>query len=184
MPIMIFLALIIPGIILCISSAHHYRIKKVRMTLGIILLILAFSTLIFTFNIETEISQRTPFVLSEETTTYELVSLQTDTEISGTGSHHYLEISEKTVFNFYYKTTKNGKEGFAPKTIMTTNVFIDETYESAPVILEIKTTYAYPFTEFEEFWFRNYIHNLDPYTVTSYEIYVPAGSIVETYNFN
>ena len=184
MPVMIFFISIVSGIILCISSARHYKIKKIRMTLGIFLVILAISALIFTFNLETEIGQRTHVIIHEETTTYELVSLQTGTEISGNGSRHYLEVSEKTVFNFYYKVTKNGKEGFAPKTIVATDVFIDETYESAPIILEIQTTYAYPFTEFEEWWFQDYLHGLDPYTVASYEIYVPAGSIIETYTFN
>ena len=184
MPVIIFLCLIIPGIVLCIRSAHHYRIKKVQMTLGIILIFLAFSALIFTFTLEGKIGDREPTIISEETVEYELVSLQTDTEISGNGTRFYLEVSEKTVFHFYYKTTKNGKDGFAPKTITSHNVFISETYETAPIIIEINTSYGYPFTEFEKWWFQEYLHDLNPYTITSYEIYVPAGSIIESYKFN
>ena len=184
MPVIIFLCLIIPGIILCIRSAHHFRIKRLPMTLGIILILLAFSALVFTFTLEGKIGAREPIMTAEETIEYELVSLQADTEIAGNGTRFYLEVSEKTVFHFYYKTTKNGKEGFAPKTITSHNVFISETYETAPIILEINTTYDYPFTEFEKWWFQEYLHDLNPYTITSYEIYVPAGSIIESYNFN
>ena len=183
MPILFLVGFLVLGIILCISSARHYKIKKIRMLLGIISLILGFSSMLFTFNLEAKVAERGASMISEEIVEYQLVSLQADTAISGNGSRFYLEVSEKTVFHFYYKTTKNGKEGFSPKTITSTDVFIDETYECAPFIREIKTTYDYQYTEFEKWWFQEYLTSLKPYTQTSYEIYVPTGSIIESYNF-
>lgn len=134
-------------------------------------------------SMEIKIKERGASAVSQETIEYQLVSLHEDTAISGSGGRSYLEISEKTVFHFYYKTNKNGKDGFAPKTINSSEVFIDETHESEPVILEIHTNYEYQFTKFEKWWLGDTIQLL-PYTYVSYEIYVPAGSIVETYQFS
>lgn len=184
MPIIIFFGLLILGIFICISGFNQEKFKKLFITVGIFVALLGFATLSFTFSMVDEIENRGAYAISEEIVEYKLVSLQADTEISGSGTRSYLEISEKTVFHFYYKTTKNGKEGFSPKTITSSNVFIDETYEGAPFIREIYTTYDYHYTDFEKWWLQDYLSGLDPYTMVSYEIYVPTGSIVENYNFN
>ena len=182
MPVTIFFGLLVLGVIICLSSISHEKTRAIRMISGCILVILAFVTLILTFNMEKGIKARETSMVSEEITEYQLVTLQADDEISGSATRSYLEISEKTVFHFYYKTSKNGKEGFSPKTISSTDVFISETYEAPPMVREIQTTYAYTYTAFEKWWLQNLINDLVPYTKTSYEIYVPFGSIIETYN--
>ncbi|MBQ8298746.1 MAG: hypothetical protein IJX99_02585 [Clostridia bacterium] len=180
MPVLIFLGLLLLGFFL---MKIGNGISKPIVVLGIFSVILGITALFFTLSMEGKIRDRGTFVVSKETVEYELVSLQADTEISGSGTRSYVEISEKTVFHFYYKTTKNGKNGFSPKTITSSDVFIDETYEGAPLIREIFTTYDYRYTKFEKWWLQDYITGLDPYTKVSYEIYVPAGSIVESYKF-
>lgn len=170
------------GICLLIISAILYFIfeKNIAAFLSLICFIACFC---FSFFMVQQISERGAIAVSQEIIEYQLASLHEDTAISGSGRRSYIEISEKTVYHFYYKTQKNGKDGFAPKTITSTEVFIEEIYEdSTPVILEFHTTYEYQFTKFEKWWIGENIM-VDPYTYVSYEIRVPAGSIVESYEF-
>ena len=129
---------------------------------------------------ETEIKERDMILISEEKVTYELVSLRTDKEIVGHGSKYYLHIYENRIFDFYYKSTKNGNEGFEPGTIVADAVFIDETIESSPVIIETIQTYDYSLTPFERFWYSK-TKTLEPVKHKSYDIYVPEGSILGSY---
>lgn len=171
------------GLCLLIIGLNLYFVFEKNIA-SILVLICFIACFCLSFTMEQQIKERGAIATSQETIEYQLVSLHEDTAISGSGRRSYIEISEKTVYHFYYKTQKNGKDGFAPKTITSNEVFIDETYEeSAPVILEIRTTYEYQFTKFEKWWVGELI-SLQPYTYVSYEIYVPTGSIVETYQLN
>lgn len=156
------------------------KINKVLNRLGFVFYIIAALIILCSLITETEIKERDMILISEEKVTYELVSLRTDKEIVGHGSKYYLHIYENRIFDFYYKSTKNGNEGFEPGTIVADDVFIDETIESSPVIIETIQTYDYSLTPFERFWYSK-TTTLEPVTHKSYDIYVPEGSILGSY---
>ena len=152
----------------------------IGIPLGILCGIIAVFIFFSSITMESEIKERDMILISEETITYELVSLRTDKEIVGHGSRYYLHIYENRVFDFYYKSTKNGIEGFEPGTIVADDVFIAQTVECPPVIIETIRTYDYSFTPFERFWFSE-TTTFEPITHKSYDIYVPEGSILGSY---
>lgn len=181
MYILFFLVFLGLGISMCFVEFNiSPRINKVLNSLKLVFLFIAAFIFFSSFTMESEIKERDMILISEETMTYELVSLRTDKEIVGHGSKYYLHIYENRVFDFYYKSTKNGMEGFEPGTIIADDVFIVPTIECSPVIVETIRTYDYSFTPFERFWFSQ-TTTLEPITHTSYDIYVPEDSILGSY---
>lgn len=182
MYILFFVVFLVLSIVMCFSEFNiSPKIDKVLNRLGFVFGIIAAFIILCSMSTEKEIKERDMILISEESITYELVSLRTDKEIVGHGSRYYLHIYENRIFDFYYKSTKNGLEGFEPGTIVTDDVFLAETIECSPVIIETIRTYDYSFTPFEKFWYSG-TTDFELVTHKSYDIYVPEGSILGTYD--
>lgn len=118
---------------------------------------------------------------TEQTASYELVSLQDNSQISGYGSGNlfyvYASIDTEEVYTYYYKFN----DGFKKGKINSDNVIIYEKDNCNPLILEYTTytkgkmngilrailAFGYPNTSEKH-----------------YEIYVPKGTILQTFNLD
>ena len=189
MGLIVALILALIGIILLFGLSKDYLSRKPALPLiGYILILTASYCIGSLFIIKDGIKEREQVITSQETLAYQLVPFDfaySEYEIENTKqiATYYVRFFDEGKFHFYYKTTQNGVDGFAPETIWSYNVFISENYEGSPMITETTTVYNFPITDFERIWIgSDSIASLRTKTIKSYEIYVPTGSIIETTN--
>lgn len=168
--ISIFCAII--GLILCfISGRRNHKINYNCLTLGLAMLFIAFFAQLLFNSMRIDIEKREMTQTTEEELVYDLISIESN--------------NENTEFFFYYRTEVNGVEVFDNKTISSENVFIIETNQCRPMVIETLATYEYEIDGFERWWLdEQYLEEFAPKTVQSYEIYVPEGTIKREYNLN
>lgn len=189
MGILVALVLAIVAAILLFGSSENYLPRKSALpVIGFVLFLAASYCLGSVFILKDDIKEREKVITSQESLAYELVPFnfatsEVEIERSDSKNSYYIHAYEHDQLHFYYKTKQNGNNGFSPKTIYSNNVFITEDYDGTPLILEITTVYEYPMDKFEKWWLNSSdIYTLRPTTVVKYEIYVPANSIIETFN--
>ena len=163
---------IILGIIFCIFSAHtksKFRINYVALCIGLISLFIAFFAHTYTYSMKLDIQKRDMTQLSQDEIVYELITIESN--------------DEDTEFHFYYRTEVDGVEGMKPKTISSDNVFVVETNQCKPMVIENTTIYDYELTDFERWWLGSeYLEKLQQRIHQYYEIYVPKGTFEREYN--
>ena len=160
------------GIILCIFSTrtrNKQKVNYVSFNLGLIALFVAFFVHTYTYSMKLDIEKREMVQISEEETVYQLITIEAN--------------DENTEFYFYYQTEIDGVEGFDNKTISSENIFIVESNQCKPMIIETLAVYEHEITEFEKWWLgARYLEDFLPRKVQSYEIYVPEGTLEREYN--
>ena len=163
---------VVIGLILCfLSGRKNRKINYNCLTLGLAMLFVAFFAQLLFNAMQIDIEKREMLQTTEEEFVYELITIEAN--------------SENTEFYFYYRTEINGIEGFNNKTIPSQNVFIIETNQCKPMIIETLTVYEYEIDAFERWWLdEKYLETFAPKTIQSYEIYVPEGTIKREYNLN
>ncbi len=163
---------IVSGIIFCIfcaSTRSKIRVNYVALTIGLLSLFIAFFTHTYTYSMKLDIAKREMKQISQEEIVYELITIEAN--------------DDDTEFHFYYRTEVNGVEGMMPKTIASENIFVIETNQCKPMIIENVTIFDYELTDFERWWLdAKYLENLQPQTHQYYEIYVPEGTFAREYN--
>ncbi len=118
----------------------------------------------------------------EQTNSFELVSLSDDSQVSvkrGGAYYYIIAVETKEVYSFYYKVNDNG---FARKTVNANGTIIYEQENGAPYVIEY-TTYT-----------KNKMNGIlrailafgygGEWQEKSYEIYVPKGTIVRTFELD
>lgn len=118
----------------------------------------------------------------EQTNSFELVSLSDDSQVSvrKSGAYCYIiAVETKEVYSFYYKVNDNG---FARKTVNANDTIIYEQENGTPCVIEY-TTYT-----------KNKMNGIlrtilafgygGERQKNSYEIYVPKGTIVRTFELD
>ena len=160
------------GIILCIFSTrtrNKQKVNYVSFNLGLIALFVAFFVHTYTYSMKLDIEKREMIQISEEETVYQLITIEAN--------------DENTEFYFYYWAEIDGVEGFDNKTINSENIFVVESNQCKPMIIETLTVYEYEITEFEKWWLDpHYLNTLKTKVVQNYEIYVPEGTLEREYN--
>ena len=163
---------IVTGIIFCIFSAHtksKFRINYIALCIGLISLFIAFFAHTYTYSMKLDIQKRDMTQLSQDEIVYELITIESN--------------DEDTEFHFYYRTEVDGVEGMKPKTISSDNVFVVETNQCKPMVIENTTIYDYELTDFERWWLGSeYLEKLQQRIHQYYEIYVPEGTFEREYN--
>lgn len=160
------------GIILCIFSTRtrgKIRVNYTTLTLGIIALFITFFAQSSSYSMQLDILDREMVQVLEEENVYQLITIEAN--------------DENTEFYFYYRTEIDGVEGFDNKTISSENIFVVESNQCKPMIVENLAVYEYEITDFERWWLdKRYLEALTPKTEQSYEIYVPEGTLTREYN--
>lgn len=189
MGLIVALIIAIVGALLLFGSSNYYLPRRPALpVVGFVLILAASYCLGSVFILKDDIKEREQVITSEETLVYQLVpfnfaSSEYEIEHSETNSSYYIRFFEEDKFHFYYKTKQNGVDGFTPETIRSNNVFISENYEGTPMVVKTTTLYEFPITKFEKAWLgSNSILTLRSKTIILYEIYVPEGSIIETFS--
>ncbi len=118
---------------------------------------------------------------TEQTASYELVSLQDNSQISGHSSGNlfyvYASIDTEEVYSYYYKFN----DGFKKGKITSENVIIYEKDNCNPLIIEY-TTYT---KGYMNGFLRAILSFGYPNTSEKhYEIYVPKGTILQIFNLD
>lgn len=187
MGLIVTLILAVIGIVLLFGSSNYYLPRKpILPILGFLLILVASYCLGSVFILKDAVREREQVVASKETLAYQLVPFdfalsEYEMEDSAQISSYYVRFFDENKFHFYYKTSQDGVDGFTPETIHSYNIFITENYEGSPMITKTTTVYEYPVTKLEELWLSSdAVKNFGRKTITSYEIYVPEGSIIET----
>lgn len=200
MYILLALIMSVSAVSLICFTNDNYSGAGIQKLIGLFCTLLAGFFIISAFNLKASIKERERIITNTETVTYELLpfkvifSTPMEIEVSDSGNAnsseplYYVRRWDENNFGFYYKTIQNNVSGFAPGYITfysDDEVFITDVYEGSPIILEITETYEYPISKFEKFWLcsEEIYTFLRSRTQTRYEIYAPAGSIIETYNF-
>lgn len=189
MGLIVTLILAVIGIVLLFGSSNYYLPRRpILPILGFLLILVASYCIGSVFILKDAVKEREQVVTSKETLAYQLVPFdfalsEYEMEDSTQISSYYVRFFDENNFHFYYKTSQDGVDGFMPETIHSYNIFITENYEGSPMITKTTTVYEYPVTRFEELWLSSdAVKNFGRKTITSYEIYVPEGSIIETAN--
>ncbi len=189
MGLIVALILALIGIILLFGLSKDYLSRKPALpAIGYILILTASYCIGSLFIIKDGIKEREQVLTSKETLVYQLVpfnfaSSEYEIEHSKSNSSYYIRFFEEDKFHFYFKTNQNGVDGFTPETIRSNNVFISANYEGTPMIIKTTSLYEFPITKFEKVWLSSdSILTLRSKTTILYEIYVPEGSIIETFS--
>ena len=162
----------IVGVILCIFSARSrskIRINYTCLFIGIFSLFVAYFCYSYTYSMQLDIEKREMLQVAQKEIVYELITIEAN--------------DDDTELHFYYRTEVDGVEGMKPQKISSDNIFVVETNQCKPMIIENLTVYAYELTDFERWWLSaKYIEKLEPQTQQYYEIYVPEGTFKREYN--
>ena len=162
----------IVGIILCIFSARTRSKIKINLTclfVGIFALFVAYLGYSYTYSMQLDIAKREMFEVEKEEIFYELITIEAN--------------DDDTEFHFYYRTEVDGVEGMKLHKISSENVFIVESNQCKPMVIENITVYEYDLSDFERRWLSaQYLETLQPQIHQYYEIYVPEGTFVRKYN--
>ena len=146
------------------SKTNHMTFSIIIATLFVVYLVQS-----YTYSMKLDIQKRDMVQIAQNETVYELISIEPN--------------NENTLFHFYYRTEIDGVEGKMHKIISSENVFIIETNQCKPMIIETIVIYDYELTEFEKNWLSDkYIENLVARTEKCYEIYVPEDTLKREYN--
>ena len=161
---------IIVGLILCLLSCRiSRRVNYSRLTLGLAILFISLFAQVYSNSMEVDIKKRGLVQTAEDEIVYELITIEAN--------------KENTEFYFYYRTEIDGVEGFDNKTISSENIFIVETNQCKPMIIETIEVYEYEIDELERWWLdEKFLEAFVPKTVQNYEIYVPEGTLEREYN--
>lgn len=144
--------------------------KTNHMTFPIIIFALFAIYLVqsYTYSMKLNIQKRDMIQTVQDEIVYELISIEPN--------------EENTKFNFYYLVEIDGIEGKKQKTISSENVFVIETNQCKPMIIETLVVYEYELTDFEKQWLGvKFVNSLSSQTQQSYEIYVPEDTLKRTY---
>ena len=189
MGLIVTLILAVIGIVLLFGNSNYYLPRKPLLpVVGFVLVLVASYCLGSVFILKDAIKEREQVITSKETLAYQLVPFdfalsEYEMEDSNQITRYYVRFFDENKFHFYYKTNQDGIDGFAPETIHSYNIFITENYEGSPMITKTTTVYELPVTKLEELWLSSdAVKNFGRKTITTYEIYVPQGSIIETAN--
>lgn len=195
MYLIVSIILYLIGSFLCIFTNHRQRRANVLIATGVGCLIYATFVISCAFSLKDNIKQRN-FEITETQTIYELVPIKalvlSDEQSISTSENgvykevlYYIEHSVSDNYNFYYKTTQNGVDGFTSGLIIVESnddIFITTAFEGTPTIIATTEIHEYPISKFERIWLStNDISSLQSVTKTHYKIYVPEGSIIETF---
>lgn len=151
--------------------------KKLGIISSIVLLVaLAANTIVDEYRNSVKYTETT------ETRTYNLVSLQDESQVSGDirGKRYYLYASINTdeVYNFYYETEDGG---FKKAKIDASKAVVYEKDDCNPAVVEYTT---YTKSKMSEKWQKILMLDILETEYKSYKVYIPKGTLTREYSLD